>query len=234
MAKMWPMPGWRVRAPAHLGGEAALLVGVIALTLAFSSSDGRPNTGVVDPVAPVARFVPAPSVHFGWIGAALGKPVDITYVPPVVVPTSPPATILIQSINVHRPVEPVGVDRSGQMYQPKNLWNAGWYKYGPVPGAPGDAVIEGHAGYPNAPLLFAKIGQLRSGAQIIITLADGTRQLFLVQSSSIVRAGSSPPGLGEPYGAPRLTLITCTGPFDDHYKTYADRLVVQASYAGHA
>jgi hypothetical protein len=38
--------------------------------------------------------------------------------------------------------------------------------------------------------------------------------------------------MGEPYGPARLTLITCTGPFDDHYKTYADRLAVEASYAG--
>lgn len=232
MAMTWPLLGRRVRVPAHVAGEAALLAGVIGLTLAVSWSDGSPNTGVVDPMAPVARFIPASSVHFGWMGAALGNPIDITYVPPVVVPTSPPATILISSINVHRPVEPVGVDRKGQMYQPVNLWNAGWYKGGPVPGAPGDAVIEGHTGWPNAPLLFAKLGQLRSGDRIVVVLANGTHQTFLVQSLAVWRAGTSPAGLGEPYGPPRLTLITCTGPFDAQYKTYADRLVVEASYAG--
>jgi hypothetical protein len=31
---------------------------------------------------------------------------------------------------------------------------------------------------------------------------------------------------------PRLTLVTCTGPFDDKYKTYKDRLVLEATYAG--
>jgi LPXTG-site transpeptidase (sortase) family protein len=232
MAITWPLLGRRVRLPAQVLGEVAVLVGVIGATLAFSASDGSPNSGVVDPVAPTVRFVPEPSIHFGWIGVAVGGRVDITY--PAPIPHSPPATILISSINVHRPVEPVGVDRWGQMYQPQNLWNAGWYKGGPVPGAPGDAVIEGHTGYPNAPLLFAKIGQLRSGDKIIVVLADGSQQLFLVQSSAIWRAGTSPAGLGEPYGVPRLTLITCTGPFDDHYKTYADRLVVEASYAGQA
>jgi len=232
MAIIWPLLGRRVRLPARVIGEVALLVGVIGATLAFSGSDGTPNQGVVDPIAPTARFVPEPSIHFGWIGAAVGGHVDITFPPPI--PTSPPATILISSLNVHRPVEPVGLDRSGKMDVPQNLWNAGWYKYGPVPGAPGDAVIEGHAGWPNAPLLFAKLGQLRSGDQIVVVLADGSKQLFLVKSSAILRAGSSPPGLGEPYGAPRLTLITCSGPFDDQNKTYADRLVVEASYAGPA
>jgi hypothetical protein len=225
-----PLLGRRVRMPAHMAGEAALLAGVIAATLAFTWSDGSPNPGVVDPVAPVARFVPAPSIHFGWIGAAAGGRVNITY--PAPIPSSPPATILIASINVHRPVEPVGVDRRGQMYQPENLWDAGWYKGGPVPGAPGDAVIEGHAGYPDAPLLFGKLRQLRQGDKIVVVLADGSHQTFLVQSLAVWRAGTSPAGMGEPYGAPRLTLITCTGPFDAQFKTYADRLVVEASYAG--
>jgi LPXTG-site transpeptidase (sortase) family protein len=118
------------------------------------------------------------------------------------------------------------------MYNTQNLWNAGWYKEGPVPGAPGDAVIEGHAGYPDAPLLFGRLLRLKPGDKIEVVLADGTRQLFLVDSMAVWPAGTSPPRMGEPYGEPRLTLVTCTGPFDDHYKTYADRLAVEAHYAG--
>jgi hypothetical protein len=52
------------------------------------------------------------------------------------------------------------------MYTTQNLWNAGWYKGGPVPGAPGDAVIEGHAGYPNAPLLFGRYSPSRYGRTV--------------------------------------------------------------------
>ena len=140
--------------------------------------------------------------------------------------------ILIPSINVHRPVEAVGLDRSGAIVNTVNLWNAGWYKEGPVPGAPGDAVIEGHAGYPGAPLLFGRLPRLHSGDKIVVILADGSRRLFLVDSLAIWAAGTKPSGLGVPSGPARLTLITCTGPFDDHYKTYADRLAVEATYAG--
>jgi LPXTG-site transpeptidase (sortase) family protein len=199
--------------------------------LLFTASDGIAGNNVVDPVRGLTA-----SYTGSTGGYADQAHVRVPIAPPMPsappIPTAPPATILIPSLDVHRPVEAVGVDRSGHMYTPQNLWNAGWYKGGPVPGAPGDAVIEGHAGYPKAPLLFARIGQLRPGDKIIVVLKDGTRQLFLFESSSIWRAGSGPPGLGEPYGPPRLTLITCTGPFDDHYKTYADRLAVEASYAG--
>lgn len=133
---------------------------------------------------------------------------------------------------MHRPVEAVGVDPSGRMNTPQNFWNAGWYKGGPVPGAPGDAVIEGHAGYPNGPLVFGRLHLLRPGDRIVVVLADGSRRLFLVDSMAIWPAGTGPPGMGEPYGAPRLTLITCSGPFEDNSKTYYDRLAVEASYAG--
>lgn len=211
-------------------GEAAWLAAVIGVTLASVWSDGTPNPGVIDPAPASARFVAEPSMHFGWFGAAVGGHINITYFPPV--PTSPPATILISSIKVHRPVEQVGIDRSGAMSVPNNIWDAGWYEYGPVPGAPGDAVIDGHSGYPDAPLIFGRLDRLRKGDQIVIVSADGSRRLFLVSTVAVWPARAHPPGLFAITGPPRLTLITCTGPFDAQYKISAERLVVEATYAG--
>jgi LPXTG-site transpeptidase (sortase) family protein len=233
MVRTWPSLGRRAHLPAGLLGEVALGAALVAALL-FSSTDGKFITDVVDPVAaPSAAYIASAG---GFAGPAHGRsPLALpSPLPEPPIPNAHPATILIPSLNVHRPVEAVGVDSAGTLYNVGNAWDAGWYKEGPVPGAPGDAVIEGHAGYPKAPLLFGKLGQLRRGDRIIIVLADGSRQLFLVQSLAIWPAGTSPPGLGSPYGKPRLTLITCTGPFDDHYKTYADRLAVEASYAGPA
>jgi hypothetical protein len=144
----------------------------------------------------------------------------------------PPVQLLIPSLNVHRPVEAVGASRFKVMNLPVNAWNAGWYKDGPVPGAPGDAVIEGHAGYPDQPMLFGKLSSLKPGAQIVIVLADGSRRLFLVVKTTSVPVGVAPPGLADPNGSPRLTLITCTGSFDANTFSYSRRLVVEATYAG--
>jgi len=63
-------------------------------------------------------------------------------------------------------------------------------------------------------------------------LADGSRHLFLVASMKNVAVGSAPPGMAEPYGPPRLTLITCTGYYDKDKYTWSQRLAVDASYAG--
>jgi len=147
-------------------------------------------------------------------------------------PTAPPVQLLIPALDVHRAVEAVGVNRSGVMDLPVNSWNAGWYKGGPVPGAPGDAVIEGHAGYPDQPMIFGRLSKLRPGDQIVVVLSDGSRRLFVVASSAILPVGSAPPGMAEPYGPPRLALVKCAGHFDKHTYSYSSRLVVEASYAG--
>ncbi len=127
-------------------------------------------------------------------------------------------------------MEAIGANR-GVMDLPVNAWNAGWYKGGPVPGAPGDAVIEGHAGYPRQPMIFGRLGTLRPGDQIIVVLSDGSQRLLLVNSMAVAAAGSAIPGLAAPSGPPRLTLITCTGDFDKDRFSYSKRMVVEASYA---
>jgi LPXTG-site transpeptidase (sortase) family protein len=230
VAALWPALTRAASLRVRLLGET-LGAGALVAVLVVTWSDGTPAAASLELVAHAPTF--ASSVAAYADPAHDRTPIPQPAPPPEPpVPTAAPAMILIPSINVHRPVEAVGLDRHGAMELTQNLWNAGWYKGGPVPSAPGDAVIEGHAGYPNAPLLFGRLRQLHAGDKIVVVLADGTRRLFLVDSLSIWPAGTSPPGMGEPYGPSRLTLITCTGPFDDHYQTYADRLAVEATYAG--
>ena len=221
-------PGLRLgRFPADLALAATLLA---ALALAWT--DGIPGSGTVDAISPTAMYLDPVAGYTDGLHTRLA-PLSFPSPPPgPAVPNARPVAILIPTLNVHRPVEAVAVDRWGYMYTPSNHWDAGWYQAGPVPGAPGDAVLEGHAGYPSKPLLFGKLQQLHRGDQIIVVLADGSRQLFKVQSYKVWPAGSVPAGMGQPYGMPRLTLITCTGPFDEHFKTYADRLILEATYSG--
>jgi len=229
MAEIWPGLSRAARVLPRLLGEIAA-AGVLLVALVFTWSDGPPVHNTVDMAMALPAFTAFTSRVASYADPVHNRTPVQPPEPPV--PTSAPVMILIPALDVHRPVEPFGLDRSGAMQVPQNLWNAGWYKGGPIPGAPGNAVIEGHAGYPDAPLLFGKLHQLHAGDKIVVVLADRSRRLFLVDSLAVWRAGTGPPGMGEPYGVPRLTLITCTGPFDDHYKTYADRLAVEASYAG--
>jgi hypothetical protein len=219
-----------------LVGEA-MLAALLAVTLVFSWRDATPTDGYVFAIGPGPTASSTPPLEDD---VRLGRPSQIStshseaMAAPshVLIPTAPPAQLLISDLNVHRAVEAVGVGRSGVIDVPVNAWNAGWFNGSPVPGAPGDSVIEGHAGYPGQPMIFGKLATLRPGSQVVVVLSDGSRQLFLVVSMSSVAVGAAPAGFAEPYGPPRLTLITCNGHFDDNTYSYSSRLVVELSYAG--
>jgi hypothetical protein len=208
--------------------EVALVV-VLALTLGISWRDGLPSDDDVTASGPLSSDLVASRA--AGSGLPSGDSVSIgSYLTPG--PTARPVEILIPALDVHRPVERVGINQSGVLDLPVNSWNAGWFEYGPVPGAPGDAVIEGHSGYPGKPLVFGSLYMLRPGDKIIVVLADKSRRLFIVVSKTTVPQGSAPAGLADPYGPPRLTLITCTGYFDKNAYTYTSRLVLDARYVG--
>jgi LPXTG-site transpeptidase (sortase) family protein len=227
-----------VRPSAHVLGEVALAVLLLA-TLGLTSHDAvsaspdsllGPNVRFHASLAEQPSFGLALPGMSNLSGSAAASGVEISS--NALIPTAPPAQLLIPSLNVHRPVEGVGTNRFGVMNLPVNGWDAGWYKYGPIPGAPGDAVIEGHAGFPDQPMIFGKLSTLKAGDQVLVVLADKTQRLFVVVSKTTVPVGVAPAGFGEPYGPPRLTLITCTGSFDANTFSYSRRLVVELSYAG--
>lgn len=248
MVRNWLPLGQHARPWLQLARPTSQLLGEVGLgallvaTLTFSPRDGVPSAGFDDAwtaqVVTPYQSASGDQPQFGFTlpglrnlsnGALTG---GMAISSKALIPTSPPAELLIPALNVHRPVEGVGTNRAGVMDLPVNGWNAGWYNRGPIPGAPGDAVIEGHAGYPDQPMLFGKLATLKRGDKVFVVLADGSRRLFLISSMTTVAGGVAPPGMAEPYGPPRLTLVTCTGHFDAANHYYSQRLVVEATYAG--
>jgi len=239
MAVTWPSMLRRVQPPAHVVAEVVLGLVVLA-ALAATPRDGVAADTSDSLIGPNARYTVSQSEQ-PMFGLALPGLSNLSawastsgaiVSSQALIPTSPPTQLLIPLLRVNRAVEAVGTNRYGVMNLPVNGWNAGWYKSGPVPGAPGDAVIEGHAGFPDQPMIFGKLDTLKPGAQIVVVLGDKTKRLFLVASTSSVPVGKAPPDMASPYGLPRLTLITCSGDFDATTHTYSRRLVVQATYSG--
>jgi len=239
MINSWPSLVHRVHPSAQLLGQVAL-GGLLLATLAFSPRDAVPTEDSAVWPQPGVRVQAAVAQQplFGLVLPGISKLSAIaraggaTVSSKALVPTAPPVQLLIPTLNVHRSVEGVGTNRFGVMNLPVNGWNAGWYQAGPIPGAPGDAVIEGHAGYPDQPMIFGKLATLKAGAQVVVVLRDGSRRLFEVVSMATLPVGVAPAGFAEPYGPPRLTLITCTGHFDVDNKYYSKRLAVELRYVG--
>jgi hypothetical protein len=223
-------------------GRALRGVAFVALLLALGLAGdgvGSLTSGANSAIAVRASAHAAPPVRDPAIEQRAPEPA--VAVPPVVpapqgaaAPSGQPVRLLIPSLNVDARVEALGVDSSGAMDTPHNIWNVGWYRAGPSPGEPGDAVIDGHVGLPGSPLVFSGLARLAIGADVIAVLGNGTRHRFTVSSKRSWPANAHPAGLFSADGPPRISLITCTGAYDGGSQTYADRLIVEASYAGPA
>jgi sortase (surface protein transpeptidase) len=143
-----------------------------------------------------------------------------------------PAQLVIPKINVNATVEQVGVDQYNNMAVPSKSTNVAWYKFGPMPGQAGDAVIDGHLDWYNGPAVFWSLSKLQAGDEIDIIGQDGAKLQFQVSDNQSVPYTSHPAGLFAASGSPRLSLITCAGSWDKQKKIYSQRLIVNANYIG--
>jgi len=107
---------------------------------------------------------------------------------------------------------------------------AAWYKYSATPGQIGASVIEGHLDSYQGPAVFFRLGALRPGDSVDVTLADGITAVFRV--TGVRRYPKSNFPAKTIYGATdyaALRLITCGGAFDYATGHYLSSTVVFAS-----
>lgn len=139
-----------------------------------------------------------------------------------------PVRILIPSIGVDTAIKEVGVTDTGNMASPHGLTDVGWYKYGPLPGTLGSAVIAGHLD--NAVALngvFKRLSELKPGDDIYVENGAGTRVHFQVKEKDIYPYNNAPADrIFNAKGTPSLNLITCAGTWNQPLKTYDKRVVV--------
>lgn len=171
---------------------------------------------------------PAPSAA-GTIGP--GQPSAGSGEPPL--PRSDPVSIDIPAIGVSSNLLHLGLNPNGSLQVPPLFAQpsqAAWYKYSPTPGQIGSSVIEGHIDTYQGPSVFFRLGALRPGNQVDVTLADGTMAIFKVTGVRSYPKTSWPWhvvfGSGD---YPALHLITCGGTFDYSTRQYLSNTVVFAS-----
>jgi sortase (surface protein transpeptidase) len=116
------------------------------------------------------------------------------------------------------------------MQLPEDVSRVGWYRFGPVPGAGGSAVLAGHVDDAEQGLgAMAPIAEAAVGDEITVTDAAGTATRWRVVSRELITKQVLPVDrIFAREGAPRLTLITCGGPFQPELRSYRDNVVVVA------
>jgi sortase (surface protein transpeptidase) len=141
-----------------------------------------------------------------------------------------PARLIIPAIGVNAAVQSVGLSwkGTGAMGVPSNFTDVAWYNGGPLPGAPGSAVIDGHLDGKDVPqAVFYNLGALKPGDVVEVVDTSGKMLKFKVLGSKTydytapttdIFAGGGP--------AARLNLITCAGDWVQSQKLYDKRVVV--------
>ena len=191
---------------ARATGAAGVAL-ALALLLSACSGSGAP---AVQPSAPAA----APS----GFSAAAPEASDAA-----------PVRVQIPAIGVDSTLEDLALDTTGRLGAPVDYDLAGWYAGGVSPGEIGPAIIAGHVDSPTAPAVFAGIGSLTPGDEIVVTMSDGADLTFEVSGTAQSAKAEFPTdSVYSNVPTPELRLITCGGIFDASTGHYLDNLIVFA------
>lgn len=175
------------------------------------------------------------------VQAVLSPPKDEAIVPPEVELASPsaqvsvesrPARLMIPAVGVDADVQEVGITTEGNMGVPNNFYQTGWYKYGPVPGQRGSAVISGHVDNGlGLDGVFKRLKDVKTGDEIFVQTQSGDTLRFVVEETDSYVVASAPlTRIFNRDGARRLNLITCDGTWDAAAESYDRRRVVYATF----
>jgi hypothetical protein len=149
---------------------------------------------------------------------------------------SVPVAIDIPHIGVQAKIISLGLAAGGVVRVPPltRPFITSWYDRGPTPGTPGAAVIFGHVDSAAVgPAVFYRLGDLRPGDLVYVTLKDRRTALFRVYSAALYRKAEFPDQAIYGYTSwPSLRLVTCGGQFDAATGHYLSNTVVFAQYVG--
>jgi Sortase domain len=195
---------------AGLAGTALLLGGAAAIVVAVLAQQHAPS--------------PAPAAA-GTVGPAAPKEPSLR--------RSAPVSVAIPAIGVQSSLLRLGLNPDGTIQVPDlstSADEAAWYKNSATPGQIGAAVIEGHVDSQVGPAVFFRLGALRPGDHINVTLADGMTAVFRVTGvREYAKIDFPTEMIYGPTNYASLRVVTCGGTFDYATGHYLSSVVVFAS-----
>jgi hypothetical protein len=220
----WPDSQFAPQSPPR-GRARVRLAGLTGVSLVFGGAVAMLIAALTQQRAPA----PAASAA-GDIGPG-GAKVTVLH-------QSLPVSVAIPAIGVQSRLLHLGRNNDGTMQVPDLVTSANeaaWYKYSVTPGQIGTAVIEGHVDSYQGPAVFFRLGALRPGNHINVTLADGITAVFRVTGVREYAKAEYPANtIYAPAHYAALRVITCGGDFDGTTGHYLSSVVVFASLVSSA
>lgn len=144
-------------------------------------------------------------------------------------PEVPSRSVLPDGTRV--PIKTVGTTRHGSLAVPDDIRTAGWWRGGARLGDPfGSMLLAAHVdSFTQGLGPFASLLTVRPGQRITVSSPHLT-QVFSVVSLSLVPRNAlvGHPRIFSAAGPPRLTMVTCAGPYDAARGGYQNLAVVTA------
>ncbi len=126
-------------------------------------------------------------------------------------PAVNPVRLRIPAIKLDQPLVSVGLDKERRPVVPKH--NVGWYQFSARPGERENVVLWGHVlrwkATPRIPAPFERLNEVKVGAEISVTMADGKLYRYKVARTVLARPEEIRYIL--PTGRAQLTLVSCFG-----------------------
>lgn len=145
---------------------------------------------------------------------------------PSVAAHSVPVSLRIPALSVSSSLSSLGLSADKSPQVPTKYQEPGWYKLGPAPGQVGSAVILGHVDDKKGPAVFYKLGSLKAGDKVDVSLADGTVVHFAVKTvETYLKAQFPSEKVYGSHGYSALQLVTCGGKFDAATGHYLSNVV---------
>ncbi|WP_026553661.1 sortase [Arthrobacter sp. H20] len=230
------------RKPTHLVALAlAASVGLPASGCATPAADppqtSAPRTTALEtPVAPATESVDPETVSPDGAesaSAAADNPgVRIQPATSALVEASPrPVSLDIPGTDITVKVIDVGVESDNEMEIPESFYEAGWYRYGPAPGAAaGNAVLAAHIDIGTEVMPFTQLKDVPPGT--VITVGRENAEPVQYEVTDVRHEPKATLDTAEIFhrdGEHQLMIITCGGGWLADEDDYEDNVVLTAS-----
>ena len=128
---------------------------------------------------------------------------------------------------------PMGVNTSGELDTPNNIFDVGWYESSGKPGGGGTMLIDRHNGGPHVYGVFKRLPELTTGDIIQVERGDGKVFKYKVVENVSVPLSDSDKYMATAAKSPEtgkesVTLISCTGEWSQAQGTYLSRQFTRA------
>jgi hypothetical protein len=136
----------------------------------------------------------------------------------------------VEGTTINMAVVEVGVSPDGAMEIPEPFDEAGWYRFGPAPGAAaGTAVVAAHVDTTSDSAPFSQLKSLKPGTVVTVRRDGAPPATFRVTGVEIMAKDAfDGASIFRRDGPPQLKLVTCGGRWLDEQQDYGDNVIVTA------